>query len=63
MDNLNNLISRRFFDDISSIITTGQHQAYALLPVKQQLQLIGTLGDALLKKNSKEKFGLNMAQN
>ena len=29
MDNLNNLISRRFFDDISSIITTGQHQAYA----------------------------------
>ena len=29
MDNCNNLISRRFFDDISSIITTGQHQAYA----------------------------------
>ncbi|MGN0209828.1 MAG: DUF1016 N-terminal domain-containing protein, partial [Muribaculaceae bacterium] len=29
MDKLNNLISRRFFDDISSIITTGQHQAYA----------------------------------
>ena len=29
MDNCNNLISRRFFDDISSIITTGQRQAYA----------------------------------
>ena len=29
MDNCNNLISGRFFDDISSIITTGQHQAYA----------------------------------
>ena len=29
MDICNNLISGRFFDDISSIITTGQHQAYA----------------------------------
>ena len=29
MDKLSNLISSRFFDDISSIIATGQHQAYA----------------------------------
>lgn len=29
MDNLNNRISRRLFDDISTIITTGQRQAYA----------------------------------